>query len=163
RFGEIGFPNERTEDWKFTNLAPIVRTSFALPEVPPAPPTRRLPETDSGDTAFGFVGTEPALVRGSLPSGVRLMSLAEALPPCQDLANPHSAPHAASPTPASVAPTPAFWRDGLFLHVPPGVVVERPILIRYVQSAPDGGPPLLWYRRCLCVLERGSQATLVER
>ena len=29
-FGEIGFPNERNEDWKYTSVAPIVRTPFQL-------------------------------------------------------------------------------------------------------------------------------------
>src|SRR5262249_52237832 len=28
RFGELGFPTTKDEEWKYTNVAPIARTSF---------------------------------------------------------------------------------------------------------------------------------------
>src|SRR5437899_8882867 len=30
RFAELGFPTTRDEDWRFTNVAPIARTSFRV-------------------------------------------------------------------------------------------------------------------------------------
>ncbi len=30
RFAEVGFPNTRQEDWRFTNVAPIADAKFAL-------------------------------------------------------------------------------------------------------------------------------------
>src|SRR5262245_19544300 len=33
RFAELGFPTTRNEDWRFTNVAPVVRTPYR-----PAPP-----------------------------------------------------------------------------------------------------------------------------
>src|SRR5262245_6952711 len=29
-FGDLGFPGERAEDWRFTNVAPLLRMPFAL-------------------------------------------------------------------------------------------------------------------------------------
>ena len=31
RFAELGFPGTRNEDWKFTSVAPLVRTPLLLP------------------------------------------------------------------------------------------------------------------------------------
>src|SRR5215212_10244673 len=82
RFEEVGFPTTRQEDWRFTNVAPIARTKFALAERVEL----------AGKPPFSF-GTEAAaeLVfvnghfmaelskTGGLPGGVRVSSLAEAL------------------------------------------------------------------------------------
>src|SRR5258708_7294601 len=59
RFGEIGFPGKRDEDWKFTSVEPIVRTPFHLP-----------PSTEA---------TRPTVRTGRLPAGVLVTSLSEAL------------------------------------------------------------------------------------
>src|SRR5712692_10217183 len=32
RFASLPLPTARAEDWRFTNIAPIVETSFALPD-----------------------------------------------------------------------------------------------------------------------------------
>ena len=78
RFGEIGFPSSRNEDWKFTNLAPLLRTSFFLP---PA---------DSQQSAESYRRILPQ-DNPSLPEGVLVMSLAEALQRHPELVERHRA------------------------------------------------------------------------
>jgi Fe-S cluster assembly protein SufD len=140
RFGEIGFPTARNEDWKFTNLGPVVRTSFVLP---PAD--------------VGQVSNLP-----SVPDGVLLMSLAEALQKHPELVERHLGQHADFRNHPFVALNTAFWRDGVFLWVPPGVIVEEPIALPHLVAEFNESAPYLWYRRVLLVLGRGSQATVVE-
>jgi Fe-S cluster assembly protein SufD len=140
RFGELGFPNERNEDWKFTSVASLVRTSF------------QLPPGDTGSTP------RPA----SLPDGVLVMSLAEALAKHPELVEPHLGQFADFRNHAFAALNTAFWASGTFVYVPPGKVVEEPITLNYQVSPPDGNGPYLWYRRSLVVLGRGSQATVIE-
>lgn len=164
RFGEVGFPDARNEDWKFTSVAPIVRTAYQAP-----------PDGDDCATAAGegegelsspvlaFYSYHPMLQPGDLPAGVRLMSLRDALARCPELVEPHLGRHAAADGHAFAALNAAFWPDGAFVYVPPGAVVERPILIHYVSYASTESGPFLWYRRCLVVLGRGSQATVIER
>jgi len=142
RFGEIGFPNERTEDWKFTSVAPILRTSFQLP-------------TD------GFGGTSPRL-SAQLPTNVMVMTLAEALQRLPNLVEPHLGQYADSKDHPFVALNTAFWRDGVFIHVSPGTVVEEPIVLTNLVPAGQDAPTL-WYRRALIVLGRGSHARVVEQ
>ncbi len=139
-FGEIGFPGPRNEDWKCTNLAPVVRTSFARPLAD-----------------VGHVGNMPPL-----PAGVLLMSLTEALGKHPELVERHLGQHADFRNHAFVALNTAFWRDGVLLYVPPGVVVEEPIRLAHVVTDFSEDAPYLWYRRVLLVLGRGSQATVVE-
>jgi Fe-S cluster assembly protein SufD len=52
----------------------------------------------------------------------------------------------------------AMWRHGLLVHVPKGVVVERPLYVRIANSV-DGGS-LFW--RLLVVLEEGASLSLIE-
>jgi Fe-S cluster assembly protein SufD len=52
----------------------------------------------------------------------------------------------------------AMWRNGLLVHVPRDVVVERPLYVR-IANAVEGGS-LFW--RLLVVAEPGSRFTLIE-
>jgi Fe-S cluster assembly protein SufD len=154
RFGEVGFPGERNEDWKFTSVAPIVRTRFELPTDPEA--------------------TRPAIRTGKLPAGVIVTSMSEALRLHPDLVEPHLGQVADSKGQPFVALNTAFWTDGTFIYVPPGVAVEEPIQLDCVVGGNSeeqiereatialSGRAKLWYRRALVVLGRGSQATTVE-
>jgi Fe-S cluster assembly protein SufD len=140
-FGEIGFPSERHEDWKFTNLAPYLRTSFLL--------------SPTG-------GARSTIESGSLPAGVLVMKLDEALEKHPELVERHLGQHADFKSHPFVALNTAFWRDGAFVYVPPDVVVEEPIRLTH-QTAPDNEDvQYLHYRRVLLVLGRCSQATVVE-
>jgi Fe-S cluster assembly protein SufD len=168
RFGEVGFPGERNEDWKFTNLGPVLRTPFLLPPPEDAETANtfrtNLIHEGPGATLFSANTNRPFLLRGSqpLPEGVLVMSLAEALARHPELVEPYLGQHADFKSHPFVALNTAFWRDGAFVYVPPGKVVEGPIQLSQLVSAFNEHAPYLWYRRALIVLGRGSQATVVE-
>src|SRR5207244_7458905 len=52
----------------------------------------------------------------------------------------------------------ALWKHGLLVHVPKGVVLERPLYVRIANSVDDGS--LFW--RLLVVADVGARFTLVE-
>jgi Fe-S cluster assembly protein SufD len=54
----------------------------------------------------------------------------------------------------------AFLRDGAFVYVPPGTVIEEPILLEFLADRVGGNHA--WHRRSLFVLGENSQVTLVE-
>lgn len=56
RFNAVGFPTLRDEDWRFTNLAPIVQTPFRLAQNGNALPARKQIE------AFFMAGAACTLV-----------------------------------------------------------------------------------------------------
>ena len=167
-FAKLGFPNDRNEDWKFTSVKPLVRTPMLLPE-PDSPEAieafrSRLVHTGPGVTLACFNRIAPFLMGGSqpLPEGVLVCSLAEAIQSHPDLVEAHFARHAASDEHPFVALNSAFWNQGAFVYVPPGVIIDEPIQIDYVVSAYNEDYPYLWYRRALILLGKAAQATVVE-
>ncbi len=139
RFIEMGFPGAKDEEWRFTSTAALARVPFE-----PVFPTSR-------------DAVEPSR---SLPQGVILCSLAEALAERPDLVERHLARRADFRFHPFRALNTAFLRDGLFLYVPAHTVVEEPIYLSFVAT--DASAPSVWHRRCLVVAESDSRATLVE-
>jgi Fe-S cluster assembly protein SufD len=136
RFAALGFPTLEDEDWRFTPLAPLTRVPF---------------QTDP-DLADG-----PELV---IPDGVIACDLIQALAKYPELVEPHLARYADFEDHAFAALNTAFLRDGTFVYVPPGRVIEEPIWVNF--TARDAGDPLVRHRRLLVVAGRNSQATLCE-
>jgi Fe-S cluster assembly protein SufD len=170
RFAEIGFPSPREEDWRYTNLSPIVTTPFrpAVDAAADALGPGAIEPFRLGPAAWPrlvFVNGRyaPALsAPGPLPAGVRAGSLAAALAGDADGLAPHLA-RSARDADGFIALNTAFLQDGAFLSLPPGVVVETPIQLLFVTlSAGPGAAPLAQPRN-LVLAGPGSQATLVER
>jgi Fe-S cluster assembly protein SufD len=142
RFAEMGFPGPRDEEWRFTPVASLAKTPFRLPP--------------AGGQRFDVDGNR------SLPEGVLVGSLAEALEKHPQLVEPHLARHADYKRHVFVALNTAFLRDGLFVYVPPGRVVEEPIYLESRVAAHNDNVPYAWHRRCLIVLGPNAQATVVD-
>jgi Fe-S cluster assembly protein SufD len=139
RFDQLGFPGPRNEDWKFTSVAPLARQSW------------RLPPADGSPTAEAPPG---------LPSGVLVTSLADAIARHPELVEPHLGHFADYKDLPFTALNTAFLRDGAFVYVPAGVVVDEPIYLRNAVTSAEA--PLVWHRRTLVVLGANSRATVVE-
>lgn len=93
RFSHLGFPTLRQEEWRFTNVGPIARTPFSLDVAVDG-------VTGSSIQAFSYEGTvQLTLVNGrfvpqlsdldSLPEGVVVCSLGEALEKHPEKVEPH--------------------------------------------------------------------------
>lgn len=168
RFAELGFPTKKHEDWKFTNIRPITETEFGLD-----PMEGRMPEPDE---LAGFrlpEGAEAArivFVNGryapalsdldSLPGGIRVAALSEALQGEDDLLESHLTRYADYHNDAFTALNTAFLRDGGFVHIPRGAILEAPIHLLFVSTETDR--PAVTHPRNLIVAGEDSQASVVE-
>jgi Fe-S cluster assembly protein SufD len=164
-FAEAGLPHRRLEDWRYTDLARALdKASLA-----PAPSHRggvTVPEARAGIAAFsaidrhvvvfanGEMQTDPSDL--TLPDGVRLLSLAEAL------SEPWAA--AAIDDPDSkvqatkiVALNTALMRGGYGLHIAAGVKLDKPLHLVFI-AADDGA----FHSRALVRLEAGAEAVIYE-
>jgi Fe-S cluster assembly protein SufD len=142
RFAELGFPGPRDEEWRFTPLAPLIRTPLVAvtPKQANNSCSLRIPQ---------------------LPIGVIVCGLAEALQNHAALAEPHLARHADWRKHPFIALNTAFLRDGIFLYVPPGIVLEQPLFLDFVANNDRDGS--VWHPRSLIVLGENCQVTLVEQ
>lgn len=164
RFYELDFPTTDLEDWRFTDTSPIAETAFRRASA------RTGAEPPAGITDGPLRACQLAFVNGvfaprtssvlGLPDGVRAGSLAELLRTEPSAAEAHLGRTAAFDQNAFTALNTAFFRDGAFIHVPRGLVVEEPIHLLFV--AIGEGEPAVVHPRVLVVLEEGAQATIVE-
>lgn len=167
RFAELGFPTAQDEDWRFTSVAPIARTAFALSADGGVDPARL------DLTPFIFAGlncSRLVFVNGRysaglsllrpLPAGVVVGSLAGALTMYPEIMEAHLARYADYRRDAFTALNTAFMEDGAFVHIRRGTVLEEPIHLLYVSTRTAA--PLITHPRNLIVAGEDSQATIVE-
>lgn len=167
RFADLGFPTTRHEEWKYTSVAPITKIHFnpcgyelnglTVEKVQRA----AYGEWDCNQLVFvnGYYSAELSSYR-PLPGAVHLGSLAVALSTHRELMGPHLARYASYEEHAFTALNTALMRDGAFVNIPDGKVVEEPIHLLFLSTA--GREPTVSHSRNLIVVGKNSQATIVE-
>ncbi|MGH9431488.1 MAG: Fe-S cluster assembly protein SufD [Terriglobia bacterium] len=167
RFGELGFPTTRLENWKYTSVQPIARAVFQLPEAGKGRVSpERLQGIEFGDRVSGTL----VFVNGSfaaslsdlsrLPANVTAGSLAGHLGSRPDGFERHLAHNAPIAQQAFIALNTAFFEDGVYIEIPGGTVLEKPIHVVHWTDA--GVEPLMVSARTLIVAGRDVQATVIE-
>jgi len=167
RFAELGFPTLRDEDWRFTNVTPIVK----LPFKPAFEPTDGVAAGDLERLTFaGLPGSRLVFVNGhyaaklssvkNLPAGVKAGRLAAALSSDAAFLEKHLGRYAQNADNGFTALNQAFFLDGGFVHVPAGKVVEEPIQFVYVSTDQQRGAT--FHPRNLVIAEANSRVTILE-
>jgi Fe-S cluster assembly protein SufD len=164
RFGELGLPTTRNEDWRFTNLAPLTRIPLQLAKggVPSAQfslDAHTLPNCHRLVFVNGRYERSLSATDG-LPQGVVVTNLAQrGLYP--EIVETTLARHARFEDNALTALNTAFLADGAIVYIGRNVVVDRPIQLVFLSSS--GNEPFVSHPRTLVVAEANSQATIVEQ
>ena len=96
----------------------------------------------------------------TLPKGVTVGSLAAQLKNDPASVEQHLGQYLNTQRDAFAALNSAFVEDGIYIHVPRGVVVDTPIYVLYVTV--PGATPTMNHPRNLIVAEENSQVTVVE-
>ncbi|MBI1374592.1 MAG: Fe-S cluster assembly protein SufD [Phycisphaera sp.] len=169
RFEQLGFPTTKHEDWRFTNIKPIANTAFALCDGTASVPADEVDQYALGGISAArlvFVNGRYAaglsLVR-SLPTGVTLTSLAEAIATRDAELEPHLGRHADFTDDAFAALNTAFITDGAYLHVEAGVTVDGPIHLLFISTEnANETTPHVSHPRNLVVVDKGANVTVVE-
>ena len=165
-FLEKGFPSRREEDWKYTNLRPLLRRRF-LPLVAPAdeqPLIRRFLLAGEETLRLVFVDGRlmPHLSNACcLPEGLTLTSLAAQLDKDPDLLRPWLDRVLPEERHAFELLNTAFMTDGAFIHVQGGVEIDTPIELLFVNTGGAGEAGAAWWRN-LIVAEPGSRVSIIE-
>ena len=168
RFAEIGFPTNRDEEWRFTNIAPIVNRTF-LPA--PVVPTAAVKPADIERFLLkGFSGPRLVFVNGHwsaelsylpvLPGGVIVGSLATSLKSEGGVAGQQVTRLARFDENGFTALNTAFLSDGAFLYVPDGVRVDGAVHLLFVSTG--GTPEIVANPRNLIVVGKNCRLSVVE-
>jgi Fe-S cluster assembly protein SufD len=168
RFARAGFPTSRDEEWRFTPVGPIARSSWRLGGVGTGVPVTqeqlepyRFGAADWATLVFVDGRFAPALShRPELPAGITVEPLAEALARDPALVERTFARTAAAdPTPFA-ALNMAFAADGAIIRVAAGAELTEPIHVLYVTTDAARGAAV--QVRTVLQVERGARAQLVE-
>lgn len=160
-------PHRKQEAWRYTNLDALLKTEFAT-----ASDALTVQEQADIDWVIDKKGSYRLLfINGRLQPdfnnialrerGVQLGSLRAALTSHPQLVSSWFGQTKATASNVFAALNTALLNDGLLLHVPKGVHLDKPIEVIYASLGED--QPLASQLRNLVVLEAGAEATLVER
>lgn len=134
-FASLPLPRRTDESWRFSNILGLSLDGFALPtgDGAPIPP---FPIENAAALTFVNNTLQPGTIPGrGLPAGVIVTTLADAAVRHADLLREH---FMAQPRKLGsekfAALHAAFVGDGAFIHVPSGVEVDKPILVRHIAS-----------------------------
>ncbi|MEX2401366.1 MAG: Fe-S cluster assembly protein SufD [Rhodothermales bacterium] len=167
QFEKMGFPARKDEAWKYTNIGDVLTHDFQVRALPP------FMEIDAVDLEpFAIPGLDAHLVvlvngrfsqrlsnLGDVPDGVIIESLESAGETHGDLLETYFGRYAHYDEEVFTALNTAFTVDGLFLYVPKGHALEKPVHVINVQKVDED---LFLQPRNLFVFEENAQAKIVE-
>jgi Fe-S cluster assembly protein SufD len=166
RFAVTGFPAARDEEWRFTPIAPIARTSWPPPSGAAEVSRGLLEPFIFGHpewTTLVFINgifSEGLTSVGPMDPGVRVGNLAEAVSAGWSGVEFHLGRHAPIASSAFTALSTAFMRDGGFVHVQANTDGTRPVHLLFVTT--DEALGAVTHPRNLIVVEPGARASVIE-
>ncbi len=166
-FESLDFPTTRDEEWKYTNIAPILKVPYIELFDPDADGTtagRIAPFSfaESRNSQLVFVNgwfSQELSALSALPAGVIVCNLAGIPAEHAKVARDHLAAYADYRDKVFTALNTANIGDGALVYVPNGKVVETPIHLLFISTARE---PLVSHPRVLIVAGGGAIATVIE-
>ncbi|MCL4511975.1 MAG: Fe-S cluster assembly protein SufD [Bacteroidetes bacterium] len=167
KFAELDFPNLHQEDWRFTDISPILKHTFTY-----ANKKSTLLPDKKGISRFLFGGMRSHLVvfvNGfysaelstllPLPKGVIIGSLAEALKSNDGTVNDNISKYATFNDNVFTALNTAFTIDGAYIYIPDNIVIEDPVHILFISH---GSEKFISQPRNLIISGKNSQVKIIE-
>jgi Fe-S cluster assembly protein SufD len=143
RFGELGFPTNQQEEWRFTNIAPITKIEFQpiLQYESNGIEKKDIQDFILNDTIHlvflnGMYSSKLSDIT-ALPRGLMVGGLAETSKKYPEKVQPLIAKLVKGGENAFTALNTAFLRDGGFVSVSEDVAVDRPIQFLFVSTKRD--------------------------
>ena len=164
RFAEVGFPNTRQEDWRFTNVTPIADARFALANGAFAQAASLIAGVKvPGALTLAIVNGRFAAGLSDLsamPKGVRIAGLRDGARDGTDGLEQHLAKVFSVDTHPFAALNTAHLDDGVAIFVTSGAAIETPVHIVTVTGG--DGKPVTAHPRVLVVAGANSQARIAQ-
>jgi Fe-S cluster assembly protein SufD len=162
RANEMSVPTTRDEDWRFTDLTSLYKSSFRPISSAPVLQASELSDLviPEAHTRLVFVDGiyAPNLSSVAEEHGVTIANLAELSRATSALVENRLGKLALIDEDVFAAVNTAFLRDGALVHVAPGCSSNAPIHLLFLASSKDSAS----YPRVLVVAEAGAQCTIVE-
>ena len=162
-FSKQGIPNRKHEEYKYLNIDLILKSEFAL--------STNKTSTKGQIEYTGFlkdaivvlvengVFVETLSKSQNLPKGLTICSLADASKNQKEIFEKHYAKYADINTDAFIALNTAMAKDGVFIHIAEGIVIEKPIHIIHLSRANENS---IIHPRNMIIVDENAQVKIIE-
>ncbi|HKI77479.1 MAG TPA: Fe-S cluster assembly protein SufD [Ignavibacteriaceae bacterium] len=165
-FSKLDFPNTKEEEWKYTNISPLLKYNFK-------PASGKGNVSSNQISKFLFDEMEKSLlvfVNGqfdeklskikNLPDGVVAGSISNAIKEKSLVIEKHLGKYADYKDQIFTALSTAYTKDGAFIFVPDGKIIDDPIHVLFLTDSSEEN--ILSQPRNLFVAGKNSQVTIIE-
>jgi len=163
RANALAVPTTRDEEWRFTDISPLIRVPFRRAAGAARPPMADVarfvaPEATTRLTFVDGVFAPELSATAGLPYGVVVSPLIAALDTHAAVIEPHLARHAGFERKVFAALNTAHLRDGAFVWIARNQKCPTPVQVLYLSTQQEAAA----YPRCLAIVEAGAECTLIE-
>lgn len=161
RANALSVPTTCDEEWRFTDLTPLTKLQLQPASTPAPVSAAEIGVHAVPEAAVRLVFVDGILVpqlgaAGTLPAGVTVLPLADALKNHAALVEPHLAKMAGDDLFVSL--NTAFLNQGVFIHFAKGAALKAPIHLLFVAAGQD----VAAHPRVLIVAETGAEGCVIE-
>jgi Fe-S cluster assembly protein SufD len=164
QFSAQGFPSPREEEWRYTNVSGIEKKLFApLADLTVSNVDAEWLKAYQLQDAWvlvlvnGHFSAELSVLDG-LPEAVSVMSMADALAKQPDKVEKYLGKAADHSEHSFIAFNTAWFSDGLFVHVPAKLVLDRPIQLLHIVT----GVNAMATTRNIIIADEMAEAKIIE-
>jgi Fe-S cluster assembly protein SufD len=166
KFSELSFPTIKDEEWKYTNITPLFKHSFK-----PAASISEIENAQVDQFTFDDLkGYLVVFVNGiyskdlsrleNLPKEVVISSLEDAINSYHLAVQKYFSKYADYKQHIFTSLNTAFTKDGAFIHIPDGKILEDPVHILFITNS--NGEKILSQPRNLFSVGKNSQVKILE-
>ena len=166
-FQELGLPGNKHEEYKYTPITRELEKNFTFQELGAAPLIKDvaeylIPELDANILVFLNGVYSPTLSRISSPSSqLTVEGLEDVLARRDVLASAHFNQHINAKADGLTAWNTADWKTGVYIRVPDNMVVDKPLVIHYINDSTAG--EVIAVNRNLVIVGKSSELTILEK
>jgi len=165
-FSDLSLPTLKDEEWRYTNISPLLKYNFILPQEDLKISDKQVKkflfgEIDSNILIFinGKFSEENSKLL-NLPEGTIAGSISDAVKNNPEIIEKHFSKYASPSNQIFTALSTAYTKDGAFVYIPDGKIVEEPIHIIFITSTSED--KIITQPRNLFVASENSQVTIIE-
>ncbi len=165
KLDEMDFPTIKNEEWKYTNIDPVLNYKFTRPANGPDLGKEDIAKFFIKDTDIhlvvlvnGIFSKELSSI-GELPKGVKIASLAEMLKCDPGLVLKYLGKYVELDN-GFIALSTAFTTDGVFIYVPNNTIVDKQVHLMNITG--NGSENILSQPRNLVIAGKNSVLRLIE-
>ena len=161
-FNRLGFPSTKNEEWKYTNIAPIVNKTFqaskTLLQITKDEVLKRFPFLNNSFFAVIENGRMnlAASELSHLPSDIEIINLREAKN--ISAVQKHFGIYADVHSDSFAALNTAFFTEGIFIHIHANAIIEKPIFVINISYANEEA--VISHNRMLVIAEKNSSSKI---